>query len=77
VADFNIVQQWERFIVGSPQTVRQYVERYVTESTCNYLVGSFQWGDLTHAEESRSLALFAAEVMPHFVDSPLPASARF
>jgi alkanesulfonate monooxygenase SsuD/methylene tetrahydromethanopterin reductase-like flavin-dependent oxidoreductase (luciferase family) len=77
VADFNTVQQWERLIVGSPQTVRQYVERYVTESTCNYLEGSFQWGDLTHAEASRSPALFAAEVMPHFVDSPLPVSARF
>jgi hypothetical protein len=69
------VRQWERLIVGSPQTVREYVERYVADSTCNYLVGSFQWGDLTHAEASRSLDLFATEVMPHFVESPVQASA--
>jgi alkanesulfonate monooxygenase SsuD/methylene tetrahydromethanopterin reductase-like flavin-dependent oxidoreductase (luciferase family) len=76
VADFDTVRQWERLIVGSPRTVREYVERYVAESTCNYLVGSFQWGDLTHAEASRSLALFATEVMPHFVDAPVSASAE-
>jgi len=76
VADFDMVRQWERLIVGSPQTVREYVEHYVAESTCNYLVGSFQWGDLTHAEASRSLALFATEVMPHFVDAPVSASVE-
>lgn len=75
MADFDTVRQWERLIVGSPQTVREYVERYVADSTCNYIVGSFQWGDLTHAEASRSLALFATEVMPHFVDAPVQASA--
>jgi alkanesulfonate monooxygenase SsuD/methylene tetrahydromethanopterin reductase-like flavin-dependent oxidoreductase (luciferase family) len=75
VADFDTVRQWERLVVGSPQTVREYVERYVADSTCNYLVGSFQWGDLTHDEASRSLELFVREVMPHFVDSPVQAGA--
>jgi hypothetical protein len=47
----------------------------VADSTCNYLVGSFQSGDLTHDEASRFLELFAREVMPHFVDSPVQAGA--
>jgi alkanesulfonate monooxygenase SsuD/methylene tetrahydromethanopterin reductase-like flavin-dependent oxidoreductase (luciferase family) len=76
VADFDTVRQWDRLIVGSPQTVREYIERYVADSTCSYLVGSFQWGDLTHAEASHSLDLFATEVMPHFVDSPVQARAN-
>jgi hypothetical protein len=45
------------------------------DSTCNYLVGSCQWGDLTPAEASRSLDLCATEVMPHCVESPVQASA--
>jgi len=39
-------------------------------------VGSFQWGDFTHAEASRLLALLAMEVVPHFVDTPVQARAR-
>jgi alkanesulfonate monooxygenase SsuD/methylene tetrahydromethanopterin reductase-like flavin-dependent oxidoreductase (luciferase family) len=54
----------EGVIAGSPRTVREYAERWAEASGCNYWVGSFQWGDLTHAEASRSLALFADEVMP-------------
>jgi alkanesulfonate monooxygenase SsuD/methylene tetrahydromethanopterin reductase-like flavin-dependent oxidoreductase (luciferase family) len=67
----DTVRQWETVIVGAPQTVRAYVERYAADSTCNHLVGSFQWGDLTHAEASRSLDLFATEEMAHFVESPV------
>jgi alkanesulfonate monooxygenase SsuD/methylene tetrahydromethanopterin reductase-like flavin-dependent oxidoreductase (luciferase family) len=58
----------EALIVGSPRTVREYVERYCAESGANYFVGSFQWGDLTHEEASRSLGYFASEVMPGLAD---------
>jgi len=30
-------------------------------------VCSFQWGDLTHEQAMRSIELFAAEVMPHYM----------
>jgi hypothetical protein len=30
----------------------------------NYLVTAFQWGDLSHAEATHSLQLYASEVMP-------------
>jgi alkanesulfonate monooxygenase SsuD/methylene tetrahydromethanopterin reductase-like flavin-dependent oxidoreductase (luciferase family) len=68
VADFDTAKEWERVVVGSPQTVREHVQRYVEDSGCNYLVTSFQWGDLTHEEASRSMEAFAAEVMPQFSD---------
>jgi alkanesulfonate monooxygenase SsuD/methylene tetrahydromethanopterin reductase-like flavin-dependent oxidoreductase (luciferase family) len=53
-------------IVGSPATVRAEVERHVVESRCNYFVTRFAYGNLTHEESARSLALFTSEVMPHF-----------
>ena len=75
-ADFDTVIVWERIVAGSPQTVGEYVERYVADSGCNYLVTSFQWGDITHEEASRSMAAFASEIMPRFADPvPTPISA--
>lgn len=58
----------EALLVGSPRTIRQYVERYCAESGANYFVGSFQWGNLTHEEAKRSLGYFASEVMPGLMD---------
>ncbi|MCA9849534.1 MAG: LLM class flavin-dependent oxidoreductase, partial [Dehalococcoidia bacterium] len=56
----------EALLVGSPKTIKDYVERYVEESGANYFCASFQWGDLTHAEASKSLRLFTEHVMPAF-----------
>lgn len=64
--DMETAFQTEDFIAGSPATVREYVRRYAAETGANYFVGSFHWGDLTHDEASRSLQLFASEVMPAF-----------
>lgn len=65
--DFDAAVGNEQVLVGSTQTVKEYVARYVEESGCNYFVGSFQWGDVTHAEAYRSLELFTTEIMPDFV----------
>ena len=54
----------QSLLVGSPSTVRDFVRRYAAETGANYYCGSFSWGDLTHAESSKSLRLFAQEVMP-------------
>lgn len=62
--DFALALKVEACVAGSPKTVRAYVDRYAEESTANYFVCAFQWGDLTHAEALRSLQLFATEVMP-------------
>jgi alkanesulfonate monooxygenase SsuD/methylene tetrahydromethanopterin reductase-like flavin-dependent oxidoreductase (luciferase family) len=53
-------------IVGSPATVRAEIERHLAESRCNYFVTRFAYGNLTHEQSARSLALFTSEVMPHF-----------
>ncbi|GMU41158.1 MAG: hypothetical protein AMXMBFR23_20240 [Chloroflexota bacterium] len=58
----------EALVCGSPATVRRYVERYCADSGANYFVGSFQWGNLTHAEATRSLGYFTDVVMPGLVD---------
>ena len=66
--NFDEALSGERVLIGSPSTIREYVERYVSDSTCNYLVTAFQWGDLTHQEASYSMELFASEVMPLFAE---------
>ena len=66
-ATFDEAASHEQVLVGSPHTIKEYIARYVEESECNYFVGSFQWGDVTHEEASRSLDLFTSEVMPDFV----------
>ena len=75
-ANFDTARQWERLVVGSPLTAKEYVARYVAESTCNYLVTTFQWGDLAHQEAFRSMELFAAEVMPQFVEASVEAGGE-
>ena len=56
-------------VVGSPATIREYLQRYAAETGANYFVGSFHWGDLSHQEACRSLELFASEAMPGFPPS--------
>src|SRR5262249_26053522 len=50
-------------VAGSPQTVREHVERFEAESGTDYFVGKFTLGDLSHAEVMRSVDLFATHVM--------------
>ena len=50
-------------LAGSPRAVREYMDEYL-ETGANYFVCSFQWGDLSHDQAMRSIALFASEVMP-------------
>jgi alkanesulfonate monooxygenase SsuD/methylene tetrahydromethanopterin reductase-like flavin-dependent oxidoreductase (luciferase family) len=51
-------------VVGSPATIREYLQRYAAETGANYFVGSFHWGDLNHQEACRSLERFASAAMP-------------
>jgi alkanesulfonate monooxygenase SsuD/methylene tetrahydromethanopterin reductase-like flavin-dependent oxidoreductase (luciferase family) len=51
-------------IAGSPGTVREFLARQVEDSGTNYVVGQFCFGDLSLDEMTRSVDLFAAEVMP-------------
>lgn len=62
--DYDVAKKTEAVVVGSPETVRAYVQGYA-ETGANYFVGAFQWGDLTAAQQLRSMELFATEVIPH------------
>jgi hypothetical protein len=56
-------------LVGSPTTVGERLERTIASSGANYLMCSFHWGALTHAEALHSLQLFARELMPRLRDA--------
>ena len=51
-------------IAGSPATVGAILAAQIEGTMANYLVGQFCFGDLTVDEMSRSVELFAAQVMP-------------
>jgi alkanesulfonate monooxygenase SsuD/methylene tetrahydromethanopterin reductase-like flavin-dependent oxidoreductase (luciferase family) len=52
-------------MAGSPESIRTFMEEYAATGA-NYMVCSFQWGSLSHAQAMRSVELWATEVMPHF-----------
>jgi alkanesulfonate monooxygenase SsuD/methylene tetrahydromethanopterin reductase-like flavin-dependent oxidoreductase (luciferase family) len=72
--DVDKAFELERCVVGSPETILAHVERYTLEAGVGYLVGSFQWGNITHAQAMRSLELFGTEVMPRIAARAAVAS---
>jgi hypothetical protein len=54
----------ETIIFGSPARVREQLARLLEVSGCNYVIGAFAWGTLSHAQALHSLRLFTEEVMP-------------
>ena len=58
--------QNETILFGSPARVREQMERLVETSGCNYVVCSFAWGSMPHAQRLRSVNLFVDQVMPGF-----------
>ncbi len=55
----------ETILIGSVATVREQIQRLVSESGINYFVGSFAWGSLSPQQSHRSLALFTSHIVPH------------
>jgi alkanesulfonate monooxygenase SsuD/methylene tetrahydromethanopterin reductase-like flavin-dependent oxidoreductase (luciferase family) len=51
-------------IAGAPETVRAYLQSQLAESSANYLVGQFAFGDLSLGEARHSVELFTRHVMP-------------
>lgn len=52
-------------MAGSPESVRGFMEEYAATGA-NYMVCSFQWGNLSHAQAMRSVELWATEIMPAY-----------
>lgn len=62
--DFDAMVARGQAIAGTPATVAAFLQRQIAQTGCNYVMGQFAFGDITLAECLRSIALFAAEVMP-------------
>jgi alkanesulfonate monooxygenase SsuD/methylene tetrahydromethanopterin reductase-like flavin-dependent oxidoreductase (luciferase family) len=62
-------------ITGSPQTVRQKLERYQKELGCGVVLTGCQAGSLPHELARKSMELLAREVLPHFRGAQAPAGA--
>jgi alkanesulfonate monooxygenase SsuD/methylene tetrahydromethanopterin reductase-like flavin-dependent oxidoreductase (luciferase family) len=63
------------YVVGSPATVRESIQRQVAATGANYFVGAFSFGTLTGEQTLRSLHLFTKEVMPALSSGNLDAEA--
>ncbi len=61
---FQEAQKLGLAVAGSPSTVRQSLAEQMDQAGVNYLLSRFAFGDLTPAESTASVELFAAEVMP-------------
>jgi alkanesulfonate monooxygenase SsuD/methylene tetrahydromethanopterin reductase-like flavin-dependent oxidoreductase (luciferase family) len=64
VESFDALIRQGQAIAGSPETVRAFFAAQIEDSTANYIVGQFCFGDLTLDEMLRSVELFGAEVKP-------------
>ena len=51
-------------IAGSAKTVAQTLSDQVSRGGLNYVIGSFMFGTMAHAEATASVRAFAEEVMP-------------
>jgi alkanesulfonate monooxygenase SsuD/methylene tetrahydromethanopterin reductase-like flavin-dependent oxidoreductase (luciferase family) len=65
-SDFDQLLREGKLAVGSPDTVREQLTRYVEAANGNYVIGSFSWGNFKPEQILTSLELFAKEVMPAF-----------
>jgi len=58
------------FVAGTPETVKPFLDEYMTTGA-NYMVLSFQFGNLSHAQAMRSIRLFRQHLMPRYgIENP-------
>jgi alkanesulfonate monooxygenase SsuD/methylene tetrahydromethanopterin reductase-like flavin-dependent oxidoreductase (luciferase family) len=62
--DFDALQAMGMGIAGAPETVRRYVAATVAATGINYFVADMAFGSIPFETASRSVELFAREVMP-------------
>ena len=73
--EFDALVSMNMGVAGSPETVRRYVADTVEKTGITYFVGDMIFGSLPYEAASRSVELFAKEVMPAFRWSTKPANA--
>jgi alkanesulfonate monooxygenase SsuD/methylene tetrahydromethanopterin reductase-like flavin-dependent oxidoreductase (luciferase family) len=63
-AEWDALAAQDQGFAGSPASVADFVAAQTQRTGANYFVGQFAFGDLTHAETTRSVGLFIDQVMP-------------
>ncbi len=61
--EFDQTTHGGRGVAGSPDTVIKILREQIAEAGVNYFIAQFAFGDLTSAEVTRSIELFARHVM--------------
>ena len=64
--EFEALEAMQMGVAGSPETVRRYITETVEQTGINYFVSDMIFGSLPYEAASRSVDLFAKEVMPAF-----------
>ena len=59
--DFETAINKERVLAGSEAQVIEYIYKYISDSGANFLLLSFQWGDLSHEEALETMEIVADE----------------
>lgn len=62
--DFNVMEADGLAVAGSPETVARKLGEQLQMVGANYLVSQLVFGDMTLEESTRSIDLFASQVMP-------------
>ena len=58
------MDEWGTSLIGSPETVTEKARHMIETANPDSLVGMFSFGGLSHAQVTRSIELFATQVMP-------------
>jgi alkanesulfonate monooxygenase SsuD/methylene tetrahydromethanopterin reductase-like flavin-dependent oxidoreductase (luciferase family) len=64
--EFEALQGAGMGVAGAPETVRRYIAATAEQTGITYFVGDMAFGTMPFEAASRSVALFAKEVMPAF-----------
>jgi alkanesulfonate monooxygenase SsuD/methylene tetrahydromethanopterin reductase-like flavin-dependent oxidoreductase (luciferase family) len=65
-AEFDQLEQSGSAIAGTPDKVRSFIDALVRQTGVTYVVGDFIFGSMPFAAASRSVELFAKDVLPSF-----------
>jgi alkanesulfonate monooxygenase SsuD/methylene tetrahydromethanopterin reductase-like flavin-dependent oxidoreductase (luciferase family) len=61
---FDTLVESGQAIAGSARTVAEALSDQISRGGLNYVIGSFMFGNMLHADANASIRRFAAEVMP-------------
>ena len=64
---FEDAEAQGRAVAGTPDKVRDFLQKTIDDAGLNYLLCRFAFGDITGDESLNSIALFTRHVMPDLI----------